>query len=161
MGLLLRETIPVTGVLDTKLKPARIDIEQLMDVAEQVKQQIQCRTVSSGDEEMDSLLWEKTLEEVKKGHLEGPFEFDSIPKNCLASSRFPLMQGGKLRPIDNYSSSLINDTVTVSEKPVTHSIDEIALLITKSSKSARKKGQRVVRQNCRSQKCLPTVGDLR
>ena len=50
------------------------------------------------------------------------------------------MQGGKLRPIDNYSSSLINDTVTVSEKPVTHSIDEIALLITKLSKSARKKG---------------------
>ena len=139
-GATLTGDIPVTGVLDTKLKPARIDIEQLMDVAEQVKQQIKCRTVSSGDEEMDSLLWEKTLEEVKKGHLEGPFEFDSIPKNCLASSRFPLMQGGKLRPIDNYSSSLINDTVTVSEKPVTHSIDEIALLITKLSKSARKKG---------------------
>ena len=112
-GATLTGDIPVTGVLDTKLKPARIDIEQLMDVAEQVKQQIKCRTVSSGDEEMDSLLWEKTLEEVKKGHLEGPFEFDSIPKNCLASSRFPLMQGGKLRPIDNYSSSLINDTVTV------------------------------------------------
>ena len=139
-GATLTGDIPVTGVLDTKLKPARIDIEQLMDVAEQVKQQIKCRTVSSGDEEMDSLLWEKTLEEVKRGHLEGPFEFDSIPKNCLASSRFPLMQGGKLRPIDNYSSSLINDTVTVSEKPVTHSIDEIALLITKLSKSARKKG---------------------
>ena len=41
------------------------------------------------------------------------------------------MQGDKLRPIDNYSSSLMNDTVTVSEKPVTHSIDEIALLITR------------------------------
>ncbi|CAE7568810.1 ANKRD50, partial [Symbiodinium pilosum] len=52
------------------------------------------------------------------------------------------MQGGKLRPIDNYSSSLINDTVTVSEKPVTHSIDEIALLITKLSKSALKKGMK-------------------
>ena len=141
-GATLTGDIPVTGVLDAKLKPARINIEQLMDIAEQVKQQIHCRTVSSGDQEMDSLLWEKTLEEVKKGHLEGPFEFDSIPKNCLASSRFPLMQGGKLRPIDNYSSSLINDTVTVSEKPVTHSIDEIALLITKLSKSALKKGMK-------------------
>ena len=141
-GATLTGDIPVTGVLDAKLKPAKINIEQLMDIAEQVKQQIHCRTVSSGDQEMDSLLWEKTLEEVKKGHLEGPFEFDSIPKNCLASSRFPLMQGGKLRPIDNYSSSLINDTVTVSEKPVTHSIDEIALLITKLSKSALKKGMK-------------------
>ena len=139
-GATLTGDIPVTGVLDAKLKPARIDIEQLMDISEQVKQQIHCRTTSSGDEEMDSLLWEKTLEEVKKGHLEGPFEYDAIPKDCLVSSRFPLMQGGKLRPIDNYSSSLINDTVTVSEKPVTHSIDEIALLITKLSKAARKKG---------------------
>ena len=71
-GATLTGDIPVTGVLNAKLKPARIDIEQLMDIAEQVKQQIHCRTVSSGDEEMDSLLWEKTLEEVKKGHLEGP-----------------------------------------------------------------------------------------
>ena len=44
-GATLTGDIPVTGVLDTKLKPARIDIEQLMDVAEQVKQQIKCRTV--------------------------------------------------------------------------------------------------------------------
>ena len=86
------------------------------------------------------MLWSKTLEEVDKGHLEGPFEFESVPADCLISSRFPLMQGDKLRPIDNYSSSLINETVTVSEKPVTHSIDEIALLITKLSKVAKKKG---------------------
>ena len=69
-GATLTGDIPITGVLDAKLKPARIDIEQLMDIAEQVKQQLHCRTVSSGDQEMDSLLWEKTLEEVKKGHLE-------------------------------------------------------------------------------------------
>ncbi|CAE7041878.1 unnamed protein product [Symbiodinium sp. CCMP2592] len=35
--------------------------------------------------------------------------------------------------------SLINDTVTVSEKPITHSIDEIALLINTLSSAARKK----------------------
>ena len=48
------------------------------------------------------------------------------------------MQGDKLRPID-YSSSLINDTVTVLEKPVTYSIDKIALLLAKLSRVARKK----------------------
>ena len=89
---------------------------------------------------MDKLLWEKTVEEAGKGHLSGPYSFDSLPQDCLVSSRFPLLQGGKLRPIDNYSSSLINDTVTVSEKPITHSIDEIALLITKLAKAAKKKG---------------------
>ena len=139
-GATLTGPIPVTGVLDAKLKPARMDIEQLVDMSDQVCEQIFARTISSGDRNMDTLLWEKTLEEVEKGHLAGPFDVRHLPKGCLVSSRFPLMQGGKLRPIDNYSSSLINDTVTVSEKPVTHSIDEIALLITKLSKAARKKG---------------------
>ena len=80
-----------------------------MEISEQVKQQIRHRTVSCGNREMDALLWSKTLEEVDKGHLEGPFEFESVPEDCLISSRFPIMQGDKLRPIDNYSSSLINE----------------------------------------------------
>ena len=138
-GATLTGDIQVTGVLDAKFKPARLDVSELMEISEQVRQQIRDRTVSCGDDETDALLWSKTLEEVDKGHLEGPFEFESVPEDCLISSRFPIMQGGKLRPIDNYSSSLINDTVTVSEKPVTHSIDEIALLITKLSRVARKK----------------------
>ena len=139
-GATLTGDIQVTGVLDAKFKPARIDVSELMEISEQIKQQIRDRTVSCGNAETDALLWSKTLEEVDKGHLEGPFEFESVPADCLISSRFPIMQGDKLRPIDNYSSSLINDTVTVSEKPVTHSIDEIALLITKLSRVARRKG---------------------
>ena len=139
-GATLTGDIQVTGVLDAKFKPASIDVSELMEISEQVKQQIRQRTVSCGNGETDAMLWSETLEEVDKGHLEGPFEFESVPADCLISSRFPLMQGDKLRPIDNYSSSLINETVTVSEKPVTHSIDEIALLITKLSKVAKKKG---------------------
>ena len=139
-GATLTGDIQVTGVLDAKFKPARIDVSELMEISEQIKQQIRDRTVSCGNAETDALLWSKTLEEVDKGHLEGPFEFESVPADCLISSRFPIMQGDKLRPIDNYSSSLINDTVTVSEKPVIHSIDEIALLITKLSRVARRKG---------------------
>ena len=90
-----------------------------MGMAEQVEQQIYARTTSSGDSEMDDLLWQKNLEEVKKGHPAGPLEFETLPEDCLVSSRFALMQGDKLRPIDNYSSSLINETVTLSEKPST------------------------------------------
>ena len=107
-GATLTGEIPVTGVLDTKLKPARIDIDELMSISDQVKQQIRSRTVSSGDHDMDKLLWKKTVEEAGKGHLSGPYSFDSLPQDCLVSSRFPLLQGGKLRPIDNNSSSLIN-----------------------------------------------------
>ena len=44
-GATLTGEIPVTGVLDTKLKPARIDIDELMSISDQVKQQIRSRTV--------------------------------------------------------------------------------------------------------------------
>ena len=45
-GATLTGEIPVTGVLDTKLKPARIDFDELMSISDQVKQQIRSRTVS-------------------------------------------------------------------------------------------------------------------
>ncbi|CAE7198920.1 ANKRD50 [Symbiodinium sp. CCMP2592] len=138
-GATLTGDIPITGVLDTKLKPARLDTEQLIGMSDEIRQQIRVKTGSSGDKEIDQLLWDKTMEEVQSGYLSGPYDFESLPKRCLVSSRFPLLQGEKLRPIDNYSSSLINDTVTVSEKPITHSIDEIALLINTLSSAARKK----------------------
>eukprot|EP00439_Symbiodinium_sp_Y106_P008400 s14078_g1.t1 len=139
-GATLTGGVPVTGVLDVNLKPARIELEQLMEISEQVTEQIFARTVSSGDIEVDKLLWEKTLEEVDRGHLSGPYQTDALPHGCLVNSRFPIIQGGKLRPIDNYTSSLVNDTVTISEKPITHSIDEVALLITRLTKAAKKKG---------------------
>ena len=139
-GATLTGGVPVTGVLDVNLKPARIELEQLMEISEQVTEQIFARTVSSGDIEVDKLLWAKTLEEVDRGHLSGPYQIDALPHGCLVNSRFPIIQGGKLHPIDNYTSSLVNDTVTISEKPITHSIDEVALLITRLTKAARKKG---------------------
>eukprot|EP00439_Symbiodinium_sp_Y106_P077564 s2200_g16.t1 len=63
-GATLTGGVPVTGVLDVNLKPARIELEQLMEISEQVTEQIFARTVSSGDIEVDKLLWAKTLEEA-------------------------------------------------------------------------------------------------
>ena len=93
-GATLTGGVPVTGVLDVNLKPARIELEQLMEISEQVTEQIFARTVSSGDNEVDKLLWAKTLEEVDRGHLSGPYQIDALPHGCLVNSRFPIIQGG-------------------------------------------------------------------
>ena len=79
------------------------------------KEMLEERTVSSGDIEVDKLLWAKTLEEVDRGHLSGPYRIDALPHGCLVNSRFPIIQGGKLRPIDNYTSSLVNDGNNLGE----------------------------------------------
>ena len=62
-------------------------------------------TKASGDKEMDRLLWEATMDEVKAGFLSGPYSVQELPKGAMASPRFGLLQKSKLRPIDNFSAS--------------------------------------------------------
>ena len=51
----------------------------------------------------------KPFEEVEKGHLLGPYDVDQLPAGAFVNNRFPIKQADKVRPIDNYSSSLINE----------------------------------------------------
>ena len=131
--------VPVTDVLDAKLKPARISVSTLDELREQCNASVFARTISCGDEDLDLELWKKTMEEVEKGHLVGPLEPKDLPQGCFVNNRFPIRQADKVRPIDNYSSSLINDTVTVSEKPVVHSVDEIAAMAYRMGVLAEKR----------------------
>ena len=137
-GCSLVGEVPVTQVLDAKLKPARISVEQLGDMTEAANRAVLEKTQSCGDRETDETLWNKTLEEVQAGHLDPPIEVDQLPPGCVVNSRFPLRQGAKVRPIDNYSSSVVNDTVTVSEKPLLHNVDEVAVLVSRFMKAAKK-----------------------
>ena len=129
--------VPVTDVLDAKRKPARISVDVLDELRDQCNHAVLSRAVSCGDTELDKELWAKTLEEVDKGHLLGPYGVDQLPAGAFVNNRFPIKQADKVRPIDNYSSSLINDTVTVSEKPVVHSVDEIGAVATNFAALAR------------------------
>ena len=131
--------VPVTDVLDAKLKPARISVEVLNELRDQCNRVVLSRAVSCGDAALDGELWSKTLEEFEKGHLLGPFEVDQLPAGAFVNNRFPIKQADKVRPIDNYSSSLVNDTVTVSEKPVVHSVDEIGAVATRFATLAKKR----------------------
>ena len=131
--------VPVTDALDAKLKPARISVEVLDELRDQCNHAVLSRAVSCGDADLDRELWAETLEKVEKGHLLGPYDVDQLPAGAFVNNRFPIKQADNVRPIDNYSSSLINDTVTVSEKPVVHSVDEIGAVATKFAALARKR----------------------
>ena len=64
---------------------------------------------SSGDHEKDVKLWDKTLQEVAAGWLIGPYQWEELPADHVVSHRFPLEQSGKMRPIDDYSRSGVNE----------------------------------------------------
>ena len=78
---------------------------------------------SSGDSEVDSIVFQKTLEERDAGWLRGPIPFHELDSGCILSRRFGLKQPNKVRLIDDLSKSNINSTVQTSESPRPHSTE--------------------------------------
>lgn len=82
-------------------------------------------TRSCGDPAVDDALWQKTCDEVSKGWLKGPLDWDTLHEGDAVSRRFPINQGGKVRPIDEYSQSQINSSITVVEQATVDGPDVI------------------------------------
>ena len=74
-------------------------------------------------------MWEKTLEEVEKGWLIGPFDPKQIPSHYPLSRRFGDVQGEKTRCVDDFSRSHVNSCVQVTEAPNPHTADVLASLL--------------------------------
>ena len=83
---------------------------------------------SSGDDEVDTTVFQKTLEERDAGWLRGPIPFQELTHGCVLSRRFGLKQPNKIRLIDDLSKSNINSTVQTPEAPRPHSTDVVASL---------------------------------
>ena len=100
------------GMLPSKLVPATMAVRELGSNAGRARYAIRASNASCGDPSLDEQLYQKTLDEVDKGWLLGPLAWDSLEENAVVSKRFGLQQGDKLRPIDDYSMSSVNATVT-------------------------------------------------
>ena len=133
-GCSLVGEVPVTQVLDAKLKPARISVEQLGDMTEAANRAVLEKTQSCGDRETDEILWNKT----QAGHLDPPIKVDQLPPGCVVNSRFPLRQGAKVRPIN--TTPALWSTTTVLEKPLLHNVDKVAALVSRFIKATKKDG---------------------
>ena len=136
--------VPTYGIFEKTFKPAETTVENLCRAAKSIKrkQYYSCR--SSGDPEIDELVWKKTQEDVELGWASGPIDIASLPADAIISRRFGLRQPGKIRLIDDLSASNVNQTVQCSESPKPQSIDFVAALlltILKSSGGAKIKGR--------------------
>ena len=76
---------------------------------------------------MEPDVWAATLKESENGWL--TFRPDqTIQSGCVVSSRFGVKQKNKVRPIDNFRSSLVNSACGVREKVAMDGVDEIVSL---------------------------------
>ena len=132
---------PTSGVLPGKLVPATLRAEDVQACARRVQSALKASLGSSGDHQTDVELWTKTLDEASKGWLEGPYDWDTLGADEVPSHRFPLRQGEKLRPIDDYSLSGVNHCVTTLEAPTVDTADVAAAMAAKLCWSLLDKGR--------------------
>ena len=123
MGATLTGEVPITGMLPTKFGPALITEQDLRMQSLLRRPLIEADHKGSGDLEVDAEVWKQTLEECERGWLSGPLEAADVPQDAPVSKRFGLRQKHKIRLIDDFSESAVNQSVTVSESPTLHTVD--------------------------------------
>ena len=128
-GTSLVGEVPDCGIFEKKFKHADMTVEQLEALSQGEKRKHFHSCSSSGDDEVDNLVYQKTLEEVDLGWAAGPFSFEGLPENAVLSRRFGLRQPNKIRLIDDLTGSKINNTVQSSESPKPQNIDFIGALL--------------------------------
>ena len=126
LGADLTGDIPATGMLPKKFLPAMCTTSGLADRSKLMRSALLAEVGSSGDPELDLEVWRQTLQEVDAGWLTGPLEPSEVSDSLPLSKRFGLAQKTKVRLIDNFSSSGVNDLVTVCEAPELHTVDVAA-----------------------------------
>ena len=117
-----------THIWPTKFQPAVITVAELHNLAVRDRAGLQQQFSGNIPAELTQAVWDKTLDEVKAGLLEGPLCLDDVPTHYPLSRRFGIQQNGKVRCIDDFSRSAVNSCVQTSESPKPHTIDVLAAL---------------------------------
>ena len=122
-GSPLAGEIEAASVFQPGYRPCVTTLGQLESDACKRNKLVMNMTKSSGSEELDMAVLNETMEEIAKGWADGPWPIDSIEEGATVSRRFPLQQGDKVRMIDDYSISGVNDSCTLNSKLDLHVID--------------------------------------
>ena len=121
--------LPASDVFPVRVRAPEFDETFLRSMARSFTARSIAATVSSGDSELDTKLWQATLEEVEEGFLTGPWDASHLCRESVVSPRFGLQQKNKLRPIDNFGSSHVNSAAGVQERVMVDTVDEICAMV--------------------------------
>ena len=113
------------GRLPPKFVPATLAVSELTANAAKARKAIQYGKLTSGDDHMDAELYKKTQDEVDRGWLVGPIPWEDLEPYATVSKRFGIQQGSKLRPIDDFSMSSVNATVSSKDQATADNVDTI------------------------------------
>ncbi|CAE7914690.1 unnamed protein product, partial [Symbiodinium necroappetens] len=129
-GFRITGELQPSGLFQRRLKPAALSHDDLKTTAKWAKHTVasSCRAAAK-DPEVATAVWDEALEQVNKGWLRGPYSWSEIDAKYkgtwIGSKRFGILQGDKIRAIDDLSEFLVNSSVTETEKISLEGIDQI------------------------------------
>ena len=133
-GFNLMGEIPSGSIYPAKYMHATLLPDQVREMAGLGRSAIWESTKKVSDHDISSEVYKITMEERDKGWLRGPFELGELPANAVLTRRFGVKQSStlsdgsrtmKVRPIDDYSESLVNATNSCGEAIQPMSVDAI------------------------------------
>ncbi|CAE7500492.1 unnamed protein product, partial [Symbiodinium pilosum] len=129
-GFRITGELEPSGKFPPKCKVAALSVADLRKTAKWAKHLVasSCRRAAK-DKAVAKAVWKESLDQVQRGWLRGPFSSSEIDARLgpewVASKRFGIIQGEKIRAVDDLSEYMINSTVSESEKIVLDGVDEI------------------------------------
>ena len=109
------------------------DLEDLQKRAWEIRRKVEAKVIRNLSSEHSLTLWKDTLGDVQKGFSEGPYFHEDQVSDFLGTSswiampRFPVVQGTKVRPVDDGSEtgSEANLFAAMIEKLAVPSVDQL------------------------------------
>ena len=124
-GFSISGPIPSKAVFKPCCELATLSVEELRAGAKIVRRGIIQATENSVDRPLSEEIHSITMDEVKRGWLQGPIQIGDLPPTASVTRRFGISQSNKTRPIDDFSESLINQTTARSESITPQGLDFI------------------------------------
>ena len=129
-GTSLSGPTELTGIWPKKFSFTTMMEDDLREMSIKQRSSLTYEQVVFFDEEIASSFWTQTLGEVEKGDVDGPLHLSQVPDGYPLSRRFGIRQGGKIRCVDDFSSSGVNSTSQPMESPKPHTLDVLAGLMS-------------------------------
>jgi hypothetical protein len=125
---------PFSEVFAHDVRLPSVSVEALRENSDFNNQAMISRVKSSGDKGTDRDLWDICLSEVESGWLIGPFNTchdlaSAISDKPHLCRRFPLVQGHKLRPIDDLSEPATNASFGTHDRIEFQDVDLICSVV--------------------------------
>ena len=150
-GFHLMGPLPETGALPTRVTVGSLTPEEVRANAAINNKAIVESAKNCRDPVIAQAVYDATVAERDKGWLQGPIDFESLPPGAVLTRRFGVEQTSfdvnvgsvkKVRPIDDYTESLVNHTNSSSETINPHGIDTILAAAAYRVRRGRKLGLR-------------------